>query len=180
MTECVTYAAAGMVTTREFIAMAAWHLLGDDALKKNYLSADDAGRQDILQELLRLEPVVGHLYRRAVRDISLAVDGQQVTIPAGSLIDLDLRAANANTETVGEKPLSVCPARPLERSVGAAVMSFGDGHHRCPGAYIALQESDIFLQRLLRLPLEVVTPPTLSWNDLVEGYDLRGFIVRTV
>src|SRR5690606_32967299 len=28
--EAITYGAAGMVTTREFIAMAAWHLLDDD------------------------------------------------------------------------------------------------------------------------------------------------------
>ena len=27
LVECVTYGTAGMVTTREFIAMAAWHLL---------------------------------------------------------------------------------------------------------------------------------------------------------
>lgn len=31
--ECVTFAAAGMVTTREFITVAAWHLLTDESLR---------------------------------------------------------------------------------------------------------------------------------------------------
>ena len=58
-----------------------------------------------------------------------------------------------------------------------AALSFGDGAHRCPGAFIAIQESDVFLQRFLRLPLEVVTPPQLKWNELIESYELRGFRV---
>ena len=178
LTECVTYAAAGMVTTREFIVMAAWHLLENEPLRAHYLGADDAGRARVLEEILRLEPVVGHLYRRAVRDLTLSTDAQTLTIPAGSLIDLDLRAANADAETVGEAPLELCPARPLERGVQGPVMSFGDGHHRCPGAYLALQESDIFLQRLLRLPLTAEQAPHLGWNAIAAGYELSGFVVR--
>ena len=60
LTECVTYAAAGMVTTREFIVMAAWHLLEDDTLKTHYLEADKAGRQRVLEEILRLESPAAH------------------------------------------------------------------------------------------------------------------------
>ena len=179
LTECITYAAAGMVTTREFIVMAAWHLLENDTLRETYMNADEGERQNVLQEILRLEPVVGHLYRRTTGPLTLKIDGETLTIPAGALIDLDLRAANADAKTVGEAPLQLCPARPLERSVQGAVMSFGDGHHRCPGAYIALQESDIFLTRLFELPLRAEKPPRLTWNELVSGYDLEGFIVRT-
>ena len=179
LTECVTYAAAGMVTTREFIVMAAWHLLENDTLRETYLAADEAERQRVLQEILRLEPVVGHLYRRTTAPLTLTHEGETLTVPAGALIDLDLRAANADAETVGEAPLQLCPARSLERGVQGAVMSFGDGHHRCPGAYIALQESDIFLKRLLKLPLSAEKPPKLSWNELVSGYDLEGLVVRT-
>ena len=29
------------------------------------------------------------------------------------------------------------------------LLSFGDGHHRCPGGPLAILESDIFLHRLL-------------------------------
>ncbi len=178
LTECVTYAAAGMVTTREFIAMAAWHLLADKPLRERYLAADEAKRQRVLQEILRLEPVVGHLYRRSTKPLTLTHEGETFTIPKGALIDLDLRAANADAEAVGAAPLQLCPARPLERGVQGAVLSFGDGHHRCPGAYLALQEGDIFLTRLLKLPLTVAKPPKLSWNDLAAGYVLDGFIVR--
>lgn len=57
-------------------------------------------------------------------------------------------------------------------------MSFGDGHHRCPGAYVAIQETDVFLRRLLALEgLRIERKPSVSWNDLVAGYELRGFTV---
>jgi cytochrome P450 len=42
--ECLTYATAGMVTTREFIGVATWHLLEDDALRHEYVTADQAAR----------------------------------------------------------------------------------------------------------------------------------------
>ncbi len=62
--------------------------------------------------------------------------------------------------------------------VGPAVMSFGDGHHRCPGAYLALEETDIFLQRLLRVDgLQIAQKPSVTWNDLTQGYELRSFIL---
>ncbi len=61
--ECVTYAAAGMVTTREFIAMALWHLLDDPGLRRSYLAGEESHRYAILHEILRLEPVVGDLTR---------------------------------------------------------------------------------------------------------------------
>lgn len=64
LVECVTYGTAGMVTTREFICMAAWHLLRHDALRERYLVAGEQERFAILNEIIRLEPVVGHLYRR--------------------------------------------------------------------------------------------------------------------
>ena len=51
-------------------------------------------------------------------------------------------------------------------------------HHRCPGAYIALQETDIFLQRLLRVDgLRIVKKPSVTWNALVTGYELRDFVL---
>jgi cytochrome P450 len=176
--ECITYGAAGMATTREFICMAAWHLLEAPELRERYLAADESGRHRILHEILRLEPVVAHLYRRAVGDLEVEHDGVTHRIPTGALIDLDLRAANADPAAVGEDPLRLHPQRELGPGVQPGVLSFGDGAHRCPGAFIAIQESDVFLQRLLRLPLEVVDPPQLRWNELIESYELRGFRVR--
>lgn len=171
MIECLTYGAAGMVTTREFISMAAWHFFENSDLKDRYLVAGEKERLAILGEILRLEPVVGHLYRRATRDLDV---GDQ-TIPAGHLMDLYVRAANADETVAGAAPLALCPGRDVTSGYGAEVMSFGDGAHKCPGNALAIQETDTLLQRLLVLPVRVVSPPTLSWDELITGYRLRGF-----
>jgi len=157
--------------------MAAWHLLEREELRSEYLAGDEKERYGILHEILRLEPVVGRLYRRATADMVIEDGGVTHHVSAGALLNLDIRAANADADVMGEAPLALCPQRELPRGVQASGLSFGDGGHRCPGAFIAMQESDIFLQKLLRLPLEVRSAPRLGWNDLVEGYELRGFEV---
>ncbi len=175
--ECVTYGAAGMATTREFISMAVLHLLVDADLKAAYLAADEPERFGILHEILRLEPIIGHLYRRATRDLQLIVDGETVQIRAGELIDLYVRQANSDEATVGECPLDLRPGRPLPRGIGPEVMSFGDGPHKCPGNALAIQETDILLTRLLRHDLVVAQAPTIEWHDLIAGYSLREFVL---
>ncbi|MCA9837180.1 MAG: cytochrome P450 [Trueperaceae bacterium] len=178
LTECVTFASAGMATTREFISLCTWHMLENEALKQEYLAGDQKTRYKLLHELLRLEPVVGTLYRRATQDLSLDSEGQTYTIPKGSRIVLHLYATNTDEKIVDEAPTHACPARTLPKGVPDPVMSFGDGNHRCPGAYIAIQETDIFLSKLLRLEgLSMEKAPELSWNDLVSGYELRNFIL---
>ncbi len=171
MVECLTYGAAGMVTTREFISMAAWHFFENPQLKERYLIAEEKERLAILGEILRLEPVVGHLYRRAQQDLAV---GDQ-TIPAGALMDLYERSANADETVAGEAPLSLCPGRDIASGYGAEVMSFGDGAHKCPGNALAIQETDVLLQKLLALPIRIVQLPSLSWDELIAGYRLRGF-----
>lgn len=173
--ECITYGAAGMVTTREFISMATWHLLQDEALRAQYLSADEPARYRILDEILRLEPVVGHLYRRTTEPLDLC-DGTR--IPAGALLDLYIRAANADESAVGPDPLALCPHRELSSGVRAEAMSFGDGNHRCPGNAIAIQESDIFLTRLLALPVRLASTPRLEWDELISGYAVRDLVLE--
>lgn len=178
LVECATYAGAGMVTTREFICVAAWHLLGDEGLRREYLGADQRERHRILHEILRLEPVASHLYRRATSDIDIEHGGTVHHIPAGALLDLDIRAANADVEAVGEEPLGLCPHRDLAPGVQPQALSFGDGAHRCPGAFVAVQESDVFLKRLLRLPLRTKGEPHLGWNSKLGSYEVRDFIVE--
>ena len=77
--------------------------------------------------------------------------------------------------------MAVCPARPLTSSQGKvpeSVMSFGDGYHRCPGAYVAIQESDIFLRKLLAIEtLKIEKAPDVSYNRTVSGYEARNFII---
>lgn len=171
LTECMTYAAVGMVTTREFICVAAWHLLEHPELRQQFLTGDDEERYQLLHEILRVEPVVGHLQRRATADLTIESNG--------ALIDVHIAEANADTALVGDAPHAICPGRHLsDERAGAPVLSFGDGHHRCPGAYIAIQESDVFLRRLLAVDgLRLEQPPTVTWNDLVTGYELRDFVV---
>ncbi|WP_420176262.1 cytochrome P450 [Luteococcus sp. OSA5] len=174
MIECITYGAAGMVTTREFIGMATWQMLEHDELRARYLAGDKADRHLVLHEILRLDPIVGHLLRRTTAPIDVVVDGEQVTIPAGSLVDLYIRGTNADPKVVGEAPLDLCPGRELPPRVGAEVMSFGDGAHKCPGNSLAIQEADVLLQRLLRLPIRLATRPTIAWDELIKGYEVRN------
>jgi len=178
LTEAITFGAAGMATTREFISVAAWHLLDDDDLRTRYLAGSEAERMGVLAEILRLEPVVGHLYRRTTAPVTVSDGDETVELAPGTLVDLDIRAINADAEVLGEQPLRVGVSRDLPRGVPDAVMSFGDGNHRCPGNAIALLESDVFLTRLLTQDLVVVSPPQLAWNALIESYELRGFLVR--
>lgn len=179
LTECITYAAAGMITTREFISVAAWHLLERPELRQRYIVASEEERYAILHEILRVEPVVTRLYRRTTEDIILEDNGTSVVIPQDAKVAIEVDASNADESIVGELPLAVCPGREIKGDrVAEMVMSFGDGVHRCPGAYIAIQETDIFLQRLLAIDsLRIVSKPSIRWNTLTTGYELRNFVI---
>jgi cytochrome P450 len=172
--ECITFAAAGMVTTREFIVAAAWHLFTDDELRAAYTGGDEPQRLAILHELLRLEPVVGNLYRRTDREMEIG----GATVPAGSLVDVSLAAVNLDPAAVGPDAGAVCPGRPLAAGVSDSVLSFGDGPHRCPGAYIAIQETDIFLTKLFAMPgLRLVREPVVRLRPEIASYELTGMRV---
>jgi cytochrome P450 len=173
--ECVTFAAAGMITTREFITVAAWHFFSDDALRLAYVEGTEKERVAILHEILRLEPVVANLFRRTTAEVQVG----EATIPAGALVDIGVAAGNMDTDAVGADPGAVCPARPLADGVGDAALSFGDGPHRCPGAYIAIQETDIFLTKLFALPgLSLVQEPTVRIRPEISSYELVGMRLR--
>lgn len=164
LTECLTYGAAGMITTREFITMAGWHLLERDDLRARFLSGNEAGRIAILEEILRLEPVVGMLYR--------TMSG------APTKVMIDVRSANGDPAAFDGCPHALDPGRPLPAKTTGAGLAFGDGEHRCPGAQVALQESAIFLDRLLRVPgLRLARQPDIGWNPLIAGYELRGAVL---
>lgn len=174
LVECVTYGTAGMVTTRELITMACWHLLEDEPLRVRYLVAEQDERLAILEEILRLEPVVGHLYRRVREPITVEDEGHVHTMEPGDLVDIDVRTANADPGPMGAEPLSLCPGRPRPRGVAATGLSFGDGVHRCPGGSLALLETDVLLTRLLARRPRLLAAPSLGWDHLVAGYRLRG------
>ncbi|KFG89236.1 Cytochrome P450 [Sphingobium herbicidovorans NBRC 16415] len=177
LTECLVYGAAGMATTREFIVMAAWHMLGNDEVRGAFLEADEHGKIAILEEILRLEPVVGYIYRRLQDDLP-TTDGIAKDIRKGEAVAVDVRAANTDVAAFGACPMQVRPGRKVSAKYGNAGLAFGDGEHRCPGAQVALQESCLFLDRLMRVPgLKLERAPDLSWNRLVTGYELRNCVI---
>ncbi len=144
------FGAAGMITTREFITIAALHLISKPKLRDRFVVAGDVERRAILEEILRLEPVIGKLYRRTTAPMDLP-NGEHVE--AGQSFVIDLRSSNVDPEAVGACPFQLDPDRQMPDSkAGGAAMGFGDGRHRCPGAFIAMEESAIFLAKLLALP----------------------------
>lgn len=166
LTECLTYGVAGIVTTCEFIAMAAWHLVEQPGLRARFMAADEVAKLAILEEILRLEPVVGTLYRRP--------EGAAKDAPT---LALDIRGANTDP-VIGACPYRLDPDRPQAPGTSASGFSFGDGEHRCPGAQVALHESAVFLTRLFEVPgLRLKRAPDVGWNSLVAGYELRGMMV---
>jgi cytochrome P450 len=179
LTECITYGVAGVATTRELIVLAAWHLFERPELRKRFLDSDEVGRIVVLEEVLRLEPVVGTLYRRAERDIILNDNGRPEDVSAGTLLAIDIGAVNADPAGAGVCPHRLDPDRQIQDPrLPGSLMSFGDGAHRCPGAAIALQESAIFLNLLFRVPgIRLARAPTISSNSVVESYELRGAVV---
>ena len=178
LTEALTYAAAGMATTREFVTVAAWHLLDEPDLRARYLAAERAEREAILHEILRLEPVVGELRRVSRAPITVQTEAGPMTIAPGEAIELHLRRTNSDPHVVGENPDGLCPGRALPTAVPAVMLSFGDGHHRCPGGPLAIMETDIFLHRLLAHDVIAKGPPRVRWNPVSQGYDLDRFMVR--
>jgi cytochrome P450 len=167
-----------MVTTQEFICLATWQMLEHDALRQEFLRGDQEARNRILHELLRLDPVVAHLLRRAASDLCVPSNGATVTIPRGALIDLHLNEINADARAAGQEPLTLNPQRALDKNVSRSLMGFGAGPHRCVGEFIALAESDIFLQRLMQIEsLRIVQAPKIRRNETIKGYELREFIL---
>jgi hypothetical protein len=162
-----------MVTTREFIVMAAWHLFERDGLRARFLVGDEADQFAILEEILRLEPVASMLSRRAVEEMP---DSQGGSMPAGTLFNIDIRAANGDESAVGPCPHALDPDR--SKKSGGGSLSFGHGSHRCPGSQVAMHETRIFLDRLLRLPgIRLKREPRISWHEMIMGYELRKAIV---
>ncbi len=174
--ECMTYATAGMLTTREFIVMVAWHLFDNDDLRERFLSGEDEDKFAILEEILRLEPVAAMIQRKAVADFATS-DGRQVK--PGELFAVDMRAVNSDEEVAGECPFAVDPDRARRQKVAGAWMSFADGPHRCPGAQVALYETKIFLEALLRVPgIRLASEPQIGWCAPIMGYEVHGAIVE--
>jgi cytochrome P450 len=174
--ECMTYGTAGMVTTREFIVMVAWHLFDNAELRTRFLESNEQEQLAILEEILRLEPVAALLHRRAVDD-GKGTSGTE--IEKGGLYAIDIRSANVDEAITGPCPFAIDPDRAKRMKMVGSYMSFGDGNHRCPGSQVALHETRIFVDRLLRIPgIRLTQAPTMRWLTALGSYELRDAIVE--
>ncbi|MFG1792751.1 cytochrome P450 [Nocardia sp. NPDC049149] len=176
--ECLTYAAAGMITTREFVNVAAWHLFTDESLRQRYREAAEPERIALLHEILRLEPVVGSLRRRTTAAIEVPGPDGPVVIPPGERVDVVLGAVNVDPAVMGERPMTLCPGRAVAPGTAEAGLSFGAGPHRCPGAHIAILETDIFLSRLFAMDgVSMKATPRVTFDEVLTGYVLREMVI---
>jgi cytochrome P450 len=177
--ECIVYGAAGMATTQEFICIVLLHCMQDPRLRAIMTSDDQEARYEALNEILRLEPVIGKLYRKSEEPLHVKSGGQEMTIPPGEKITFHVYDVNADAKAVGEQPNKLHPHRELEKGVYRSMIGFGSGPHRCAGEHLALAETDVFIHKLLQVPgLCVESGPNIRRNDTVEGYEVNDLILK--
>jgi cytochrome P450 len=166
---------AGMQTTREFISMAAWHLLEKDDLREAFLAADYQGKMGILEEILRVDPIVSTLYRRAPEDLH---EKARDEFAPGTRYGVSIRHANHDPALVGENPHAIDLSRKAKLGDQAPMMSFGNGMHRCPGSPLALNETLFLLDRLLRVPgVRLASKPQMVWEPNVSTFEISNVLV---
>jgi cytochrome P450 len=176
LVECMTYATAGMITTREFMVMAAWQLLEKEDLRRQFLEGDEDVQFAILDEILRVDPVAAYVYRRAEEDMTLP-DGRAVK--AGEKFRIDIRNINLDEAATGECPHAIDAGRSKRQKMPSNWFSFADGPHRCPGAQVAMHETRVFIDALLRIPgIRLTRQPSMGWIEEINGYELHGAIVE--
>lgn len=139
----------GNETTTSAIGSALLLLLERPALIDS-IRDDDKRLRAFIEESLRFDPPVLHLWRVATTDTKIG----DVSIPAGSTVALGYASANRD-ETVFDDSESF----DLTRAKPGAHLAFGSGPHHCPGAALARQEMfssfKILLQRLDSVELAV-------------------------
>jgi cytochrome P450 len=173
--DAMTLCGAGMQTTREFISLVAWHLLEREDLKRQFLDGDYEAKKSILEEILRLDPIVSTLYRRAPADLS---EKGAAEYEPGRSYGVSLRHANVDPDLVGECPFALDPARKEKRLDPGGFLSFGNGMHRCPGSPLALNETLHFMDRLLRVPgLKLASKPEITWVPTLSSFEISNVLV---
>jgi cytochrome P450 len=173
--DAMTLCGAGMQTTREFISLVAWHLLTYPELKAAFLDGDYDAKMAILEEILRLEPIVSTLYRKAPDDLAPEKAGEYTP---GQSYGVSLRHANVDEAAVGPCPFALDPERKTKQAEQGAFLSFGNGMHRCPGSPLAMNETLFFLDRLLRVPgVRLVSEPKVKWVPHLATFEIKDVAV---
>ena len=110
----------------------------DDILTHGLTHPDDLdlARSDLafvqrcMHESLRLAPASPMAYRRALSPVEIGSS----TLDEGTLVTLDLTAANRDTDAFGPDAADYNPHREVRDGVPRWGMSFGGGTHACVGA----------------------------------------------
>ena len=179
LAECIVYGAAGMATTQEFICVVLMHALENPSIRAALTSEDVNVRYNALHEILRLEPVIGKIKRKAIEPVSVSSNGETHHIPAEAKIEFHVYHVNADEQAVGTEPERLNPHRSMEKGTYRSAISFGSGPHRCAGEHLALAETDVFIRKLLALDgLRVTRQPDISHNKTVEGYEISNYMVE--
>jgi cytochrome P450 len=125
-----------------------------------------------VEELLRYEPPVHMLVRRALDNIDLA----DTTIPAGATIHLVLTAGSRDPDHVRDPDRFDPDRHDLERvdfsPEESQHLGFGGGVHHCFGAPLARLETQIALTELARRlenPRLLTDPPPYRPNPVLRG-----------
>lgn len=174
LVECMTYAVAGMVTTREFIVMAAWHLFGDDDLRARFVAADETDQNAILEEILRLEPVAALLHRRADQDITFAGE----TATKGDVLAINIRAANVDPRIGRSLPTRARPG-PGQQAEGRRVVHELRGRQPpLPGLPGRDSRVEDLPDALVKVPgIRLERAPDMTWCDGLMSYELRDAVI---
>jgi len=166
---------AGMQTTREFISLVAWQMLEKDYLREAFLEADYDGKVGILEEILRVDPIVSTLYRRAPEGLAESARGE---FTPGQTYGVSLRHANHDPDAVGECPFAIDLSRKARLGDQAPMLSFGNGVHRCPGSPLAINETLFLMDRLLRVPgIRLASEPQMEWEPNVSTFVISNVLV---
>lgn len=161
----IQFLIAGNETTAKLITATMHHL----ALRPevaDMVRAEPELVPSLLEEVLRLEPPSGGLYRNVVADYELG----GVTIPAGSSVYLAYAAGNRDPAAFESPDECV-----LDREVGTPHLGFGLGPHYCLGAGLARAEARIAVESLLARCDDV----RLAIDPAEVPYD-QSFMVRGI
>lgn len=105
---------------------------GDDVRQR--LIVDAVERQRFVHESLRLHPASPVSVRHALADVRLK---SGTMLPYGSLVTIDLRAANRDPTVFTGDPEAFDPHRDVPDGVAPWGLSFGHGAHACLGQELA-------------------------------------------
>ena len=115
--------------------------------------ADHLGRlpflRAVLQETMRLLPVVPLTIREADRDVALPASAGGLTVPAGTQLAVSIFALHRDAR-LWPRAGEFVPERFLGEFAREAYMPFGDGARSCIGQKLAWQQATICLARLYR------------------------------